>query len=77
MRSSASDDSVAGADADGPEGGQNGIANLSREVPNRVTLDIVIERVPHARHRGRAVLGGFLESMAGALKSGQAGLSAT
>ena len=69
--SSASDDSVAGADADGPEGGQNGIANLSREVPNRVTLDIVIERVP-MRGIATAVLGGFLESMAGALKSGQA-----
>ena len=66
-----SGDTVVGADTGGPESGQSGIENLSREVPNRVALDIVIERVP-LRGIATAVLGGFIESMAGVLKSDQA-----
>ena len=69
--SSDSGDSVVGAGASGPESGRNDIANLSSEIPNRVVLDIVIERVP-MRGIATVVLDGFLESMAGTLNSGQA-----
>ena len=69
--SDGSGEAVAEKDIEVPASGQNDMADLSHEVPDRVAMDIVVERVP-LRGIATSILGGFLESWAGALKGGQA-----
>ena len=68
--SDGSGEPVAEKDTSVPASGQTDVADLSREVPDRVALDVVVERVP-LRGIASSILGGFLESWAGAHKGGQ------